>query len=553
MSSKSTLSLSSLKEKNKDSIPCRIEFIKDLLHGKQLAPLVDFQNTDTEHFLNNKEENASGESFDTRVVLKKRYFDFTNIILQIGGNLKYIKSGTTGHTFQGISADNYGNFEYGIKIVPFPKKDRYGNATDVRRPENAEIKMIKVLSYFVVKRQTPHIVLPIGTFDTDITTFVNLIERNVVDEDNEKYQEFVKKYKEGKYYPNVSVLISEWANRGDFLDFIRKNYKQFTPTHWKVFCFQVISVLAVIQSKYPSFRHNDMKANNLLVHKITKQSERFTYRVVRCVYKVPNVGYHLKLWDFDFACIPGIVDNRKVESEWTRDINVTPKQNRYYDIHYFFNTLIKKGFCQEIIYSQYCPDELRDFINRIVPKKYQKTDTEFIHKRGRILINEEYVLPNDILINDPYFAEFRTTETQTQPLKLPPMMTSVNITKIPTKQQPSQMFDVKKYLHEIESPEESYEENINITKLIGGNINDAKKVRKSEKVVKKKNTKKGSKKDSKKESKGSKKEQKKSSKKEIIKKTTKKSTKDKEKKSRTISEQVREYNSDVLFSDTTSD
>jgi hypothetical protein len=543
MSSKSTLSLSSLKEKNKDSIPCRIEFIKDLLHGKQLSPLVDFQNTDTEHFLNNKEENASGESFDTRIVLKKRYFDFTNIILQIGGNLKYIKSGTTGHTFQGVSTDNYGSFEYGIKIVPFPKKDRYGNATDVRRPENAEIKMIKVLSYFVVKRQTPHVVLPIGTFDTDISTFVNLIEKNVVDEDNEKYQEFVKKYKEDKYYPNVSVLISEWANRGDFLDFIRKNYKQFTPTHWKVFCFQIISVLAVIQSKYPSFRHNDLKANNLLVHKITKQSERFTYRVVRCVYKVPNVGYHLKMWDFDFACIPGVVDNRKVESEWTRDINVTPKQNRYYDLHYFFNTLIKKGFCQEIIYSQYCPDELRDFINRIVPKKYQKTDTDFIHKRGRILINDEYVLPNDILMNDPYFAEFRTTET-----KIPHVISSTNINKIQSKQTTTQTFDVKKYLHAIESPEESYEENINISKLIGGDIDRTKKESKKKvpKKESKKNTKKNSKKESKKNSKKVTKE-----KKPLNKQT--KTIKPREKKTRTISEQVREYNSEIIFSDTTSD
>ena len=30
----------------------------------------------------------------------------------------------------------------------------------------------------------------------------------------------------------------------------------------------------------------------------------------------------------------------KVESKWTKKINVTPEQNRYYDIHYFFNTII---------------------------------------------------------------------------------------------------------------------------------------------------------------------------------------------------------------------
>jgi hypothetical protein len=533
MSSKSTASLSSLKERNRDSIPCRIEFIKDLLKGKQLDPLVDFYNTDTEQFLNNKEENASGESFDTRVVLKKRYFDFTNIILQIGGNLKYIKSGTTGHTFQGVSSDNYGTFEYGIKIVPFPRKDRYGNSTDVRRPENAEIKMIKLLSYFVVKRQTPHIVLPIGTFDTDISVFVNLIDRDVVDEDNEKYQEFIKKHKEGKYYNNVSVLISEWANRGDFLDFIRKNYKQFTPTHWKVFFFQIISVLAVVQSKYPTFRHNDLKANNLLVHKITKQSERFTYRVVRCVYKVPNIGYHLKMWDFDFACIPGIVDNRKVESDWTRDINVTPKQNRYYDIHYFFNTLIKKGFCQEIIFSDYVPNEVREFINRVLPKKYQKTETEFVHKRGRILINDEYVLPDDILKYDPYFAEFRSNDTTISSQISSQITNSTLNTK--------SMFDIKKILNSESS--ESIEQ-IDIKNIIKGGSKkkpSSKKDSNEKKPTKRPHVeKKVVKKDSKKYIKPSKSK-------------SKGSKEYKDKKSRTISDQVREFDPDIILNDTTSD
>ena len=57
-----------------------------------------------------------------------------------------------------------------------------------------------------------------------------------------------------------------------------------------------------------------------------------------------NIGYQIKIWDFDFACIPGIVDNKKVTAEWTNRINVNCKKNQYYDIHFFFNTLTKKGF-----------------------------------------------------------------------------------------------------------------------------------------------------------------------------------------------------------------
>ena len=447
------------------------------MRGKNLEALIDFDNTDTEYFLPNyKDENASGNSYDTRIVLKKRIYDFTNIISQIGGRLKYIKSGTTGHTFKGETTDNYGTFEYAVKVVAYPKKERYGNITDIRRPENAELMMIKLLSYFIVKRQTPHIVLPIGTFDTNINVFIDLINRNVVDDDNDKYNDFIKRYNEGQYFDNVSILISEWANRGDLLDFIRKNYKHFTAIHWKVIFFQILSVLAVIQSKYPSFRHNDLKANNILVHKITKQNERFTYRVVRCIYKVPNIGYHIKLWDFDFACIPGIIDNKKVESQWTREINVTPEQNRYYDIHYFFNTLIKKGFCQEIMTNDNVPNEVKEFINRVVPKKYQKTGTDYVHKRGRIIINDEYTTPDDLLKYDQYFEEFRINGKINQNNIKKSVTNANNNANYSDNNKLSSMPDLTKFLKSDES--EYNNENINITKLLKG----GKKIKKKKKT-----------------------------------------------------------------------
>ena len=297
------------------------------------------------------------------------------------------------------------NVNYAVKVVAYPRREKYGDMNDIRRPENAELMMIRLLSYFVIKKQTPHIVLPIGTFNTSIKPFGNLIDSNVVDKDNKKYNEFVKKYNEKYYYDHVSILISEWANRGDMLDFIRKNYKEFQPIHWKVFFFQVISVLAVIQSKFPGFRHNDLKANNILVHKVKQRGTLFSYTVNRSKYIVPSIGYQVKLWDFDFACIPGIVENSKVSAEWTNKINVKPIQNRYYDVHYFFNTLIKKGFFPQFMEESCIPQNAKDFINRIVPSKF-KTG-KYTSERGRIMINTEYLIPDEILKKDPYFEEFR--------------------------------------------------------------------------------------------------------------------------------------------------
>lgn len=398
---KSEYTLSKTPSKNIDSIPFRIDTIKSLLSGKDLEPIINFDK-------NNKEggtrDDESVKSYDTRVVLKKKIYDFGNIITQIGGQLTYIKSGTTGHTFKGKGD----NIEYAVKVVAYPKKEKYGNINDIRRPENAELFMIKTLSELIVKKYTPHIVLPIGTFNTDIKTFVGLIESNVVDESNKHYKEFIERYKKGEYFDTVSILISEWANRGDLLDFIRKQYKQFKAIHWKVIFFQILSVLAVIQNKYPSFRHNDMKANNILIHKMDRIKGEFRYRVVRTDYVVPNIGYQIKLWDFDFASIPSIVDNTKVCLEWTKNINVTPEQNRYYDMHYFFNTLIRDGFFPKFMTDESIPKEAKEFVNRIVPPKY-RTGKD-VHKRGRILTNDEYLTPDDVLKNDPYFKEFRTNK-----------------------------------------------------------------------------------------------------------------------------------------------
>ena len=402
--------------KNPKTLIKRINYINDLLKNNNLRTMVNFNKTDTEYFIKKKSLDSDSSSYDTQnsydtsYILDKRIHDFYKIISKIGGKLIYIKSGTSGHTFKGVFKNNNNEINtYAVKVVAYPKKEKYGDINDIRRPENAELLMIKVLSYFVVNKQTPHIILPIGTFNTSIKPFLSLIEDDVVDNENKKYKQFLEKYKKKGYHEQVSILMSEWANKGDLLDFIRRHYNKLTLIHWKVFLFQIISTLAVIQSKFPSFRHNDLKANNILVHK-DKESKKnvvFRYTVNNRKYVIPNIGYQIKLWDFDFACIPGIVENKKVNAKWTNEINVIPKKNRYYDIHYFLNTLIKRGFFPQFNTSKSIPKEVKEFVYRIVPEKYRKQKEGVIAERGRILLDIEYTTPNKILKHDTFFEEFR--------------------------------------------------------------------------------------------------------------------------------------------------
>ena len=251
-----------------------------------------------------------------------------------------------------------------------------------------------------------HIVLPITTFNTSIKPFLLLSDDKTIS--NKRYDLFLKKYKKGEYYTNVSILISEWANAGDFLDYLKRKYKTFKLKHWRCIFFQLLSVLAIIQKKYPGFRHNDLKANNILIHEIPiiPNSDSYKYDINGKSYVIPNIGFQLKLWDFDFATIPGLIDNSKVEAIWTDKINIRPIQNRYYDLHYFINTFTMKGFFPEFWTESCIPEKVKEFVNRIVPDKFKQG--ELVSERGRILINDEFLTPDEILKNDLFFEQYRS-------------------------------------------------------------------------------------------------------------------------------------------------
>lgn len=386
-------------KKNYNLIPERINQINKMLQGKHVESILDTKSSS---------ETEQTKSEDIRDLMPKKYIDFSKAISELGGKLLYIKSGSTGHTFKGVYpplADGTNDLRksYAVKIVAYPKKENYGDMYNIKRPENAELMMIKLLSQFVRNSETPHIVLPIATFNTSIKPFLSLAKSNLVE--SKKFDQFLEKHENGEYYQNVSVLISEWANGGDLLDYLRKHYKSFKIRHWRTIFYQFLSVLAIIQAKYPAFRHNDMKANNLLINLIDMSKKKYKYIINGQSYIVPNIGFQIKLWDFDFACIPKLVNNSKVDAEWTNKINITPHQNRYYDIHYFFNTLSRKGFFPEFWTEPEIPEKVKEFVNRVIPEKYKSG--KLVSEKGRILINDEYLTADEILKNDLFFKVMR--------------------------------------------------------------------------------------------------------------------------------------------------
>jgi serine/threonine protein kinase len=394
---------------NSNTIQSRIFNIKNLISNAKLELINPLKTMDvgleTEFYEGPKEN----KSMDTKTVLGKKTLDFYNIINRLNSKLLYVKSGAYGNTFKGIVANDNDEelMTFALKMVAYPKKNGYGSINNITRPENSEICMLKLLSYFVIRSQTPHLILPIVTFNTSIKPFLTLQDEEVVPKNIAKYNEFISNYNEGMYYETVSIVISEWANRGDLSMFLKKNYQKLKLIHWQCIFFQIISTLAIIQTKYPSFRHNDFKANNILISKVDACNKLLIYKVSNKEYILPAIGYNTYLWDFDFACIPGIVDNSKVYKEWTNKINIKPIKNRYYDVHYFFCTLIYKGFLPELIEDPIVPNEVKEFIEWIIPAEYRPGDlsNKVDKKRCRLLVDDELYKPIDILDNK-FFSPF---------------------------------------------------------------------------------------------------------------------------------------------------
>jgi hypothetical protein len=376
----------------------RIEFIKNILKGCELKPMVDYDSCDTESLRSTK--------------LNKKVIDVKKLFTSMDVKLIYLKSGANGHTFKAVSTIDK-NVAFAVKVVAYPKEESYGGINKMDRPENAELRMIKLLSYFVVNRITPHIVLPVATFNTSITDFIRIPENiiNLKDEKNDMYRKFVEKYHEHEFEDLVSVLVSEWCKGGDLLDYIRKNYQIMKLETWRNIFFQLLYTLSQIHKKYPKFRHNDLKANNVLVQltdiKCANQNcSQYRYNTENYGFVVPNINLQIQIWDFDFACIDGVINNAKVNSDWTHKINITSKENKYYDMHYFFNTLINKRFFPQFYEEGAVPQEIIEFIHRVIPLKF-RNGGKFVNKKGRIQVDTEYTTPLRTICEDPLFKKYR--------------------------------------------------------------------------------------------------------------------------------------------------
>jgi len=343
-----------------DSIPSRIDFVNNVFKNK-LVPLIDTQLKN-----NNVCDNI-------KFLSNIPTYDMNKIFNKLDCKLTYTNNTKTNIYFKGIINNDR---KVNLKISLRKKSE----CRDFIQSENTDISISSLLKKLVIEKQTPHIALPISAFYVNIDPIINL-DYNY--HNSGKYIEFINEYNTNNYCDTCLVFINEYSNRGTLLSFIKTNFRNLRIEHWTTIFFQIISVLAVIQSKYSTFRHNNFTPQTIMVHKHTNKFGNFKYKVCHDSYLVYNIGYKIKIYDFDNAHI---------------SYNSNFAINRYCDLRYFFCSLISRDCCPEILTNPNVPIQIKDFINRIIPEKCRN-----LHNNN----DDEFLIPNDILNNDPLFEDFR--------------------------------------------------------------------------------------------------------------------------------------------------
>ena len=256
------------------------------------------------------------------------------------------------------------NIVVGVKIYYF------GDNNTSNKQLNNDITIIERLSNeFVITKITPHLILYIRKYETNTNDILQISEN--------KLQIFnyvhTKKQK---------IVITEWADMGTLYE-----NKNIICDHFNIFLFQLLYTLHVIRFKYPDFRHRDLHAENILVSKTNNISNGyFVYKLDDKTYYIPDVGFQIKIWDFDRSNLTSEISS-VVMNEKINNLN-----HSFYDLYriiYILHPLKQiqsdnlKQFYNKYIGEQYIPESIH---------KYNNSDT-IIRTLWIPLPSQPFILP----------------------------------------------------------------------------------------------------------------------------------------------------------------
>lgn len=186
---------------------------------------------------------------------------------------------------------------------------------------------------------------------------------------------------------------------------------------WRQALFQTLWTLASLQRKFPGYRHNDLKADNVLVSAPAKTSASYAVEpehrgMIRRVWRFP-----LKVWakliDFELSCTPEGTDIKSravlkgeggvLETEY----GLSAKRCDVFDVHLLLFDTLGSSKKNSRVHEQFA-----SFVYSFVPQRY--FSTENLTKQCRLSLMEQDNLDRQMgphlmvkMLAHPYFFHLR--------------------------------------------------------------------------------------------------------------------------------------------------
>ena len=268
------------------------------------------------------------------------------------------------------------DFPLMLNITPYKKEEESMILTN---KINNDSYYSFLLSYLVLNKKTNHILLPIVNLDVRFNQISDVLDKI------DSFEYYMNEIQNGKISDLFSLRVREDFFKSISLD----NYLKENKVNLKPILFQLIHTLAVIQDEYPNFRHNSLSPSNIMVYLRNDMNvdDSIEYSFNKNKYYLKNSKLDIKITNFN---------DSNLDKNNDKKIPFANLGNKYFDLHYFLNTLLYKNKISNL------DDETTDFLNRILPKKVRGKGKNNFYLEKSV----ELFRPSSLL-EDKYFNEYK--------------------------------------------------------------------------------------------------------------------------------------------------
>ncbi len=356
-----------------NNIETKINILYDFVYSKSFSDEADI---DTEKFENPENIDIN----DIKIKFEGENYD--DIITELfSGKFKKID-----FIKDTLILKRYTDEGYSISLYISPydndKQIELFNNDGISSMNNNDSLFSYLLSNLVLNKQTKHIALPIINVDVKFIQMSDIFK---------PYNEIYNNYKTLIENEEISNILSVRVRENFFKSITLTEYIKSPNCNYKVLLFQIIHTLAVLQNKYPGFRHNLLEPSNIFVYLRKENDNVDKYVFDDEEYYIKNNNIDIKITNFGAAYIPNLFEGKLSKNYESLNSILIKNDNDYFDLHYILNNILDLAEIND--------KETNDFLDEVIPEKYRNKDTLYLQK------DVELHKPIDLLKHS-YFKDF---------------------------------------------------------------------------------------------------------------------------------------------------